>query len=122
MHEIIIALGSNHDAHNAIASAIERLKDFIYNIQPTRMLDNGSVGFIIPCIFTNALVKGYTELGKEELERQLKLIEKELGRSKEKDSTGIIALDLDLLKYDEVILHANDWNREYIKILFKELG
>ena len=51
-----------------------------------------------------------------------KLIEKELGRSKEKDSTGIVALDLDLLKYDEVILHANDWNRDYIKILFKELG
>lgn len=64
MHEIIIALGSNHDAHNAIASAIERLKDFIYNIQPTRMLDNGSVGFIIPCIFTNALVKGMTTCAK----------------------------------------------------------
>lgn len=122
MHEIIVALGSNQDAHKVIASAIERLKDFIYNIQPTSMLDNGSVGFIIPCIFTNSLVKGYTELKIEELERQLKLIERESGRSKEKDASGVIALDLDLLKYDEVILHANDWNREYIKILFKELG
>lgn len=122
MHEVIIALGSNTNAATTIKSAIAALADIITNIQPTQLLENESVDFIFPCTFANALVKGLTTLSADQLETELKILEKRFGRTKDNDQKGCILLDLDLLMYDKQKHHINDWNREYIQLLIKELN
>lgn len=122
MHEIIIALGSNtDDAHAIIDKAISALNDVMVDIQPTRILDNESVDFIKECIFSNALVKGKCALELEEINNKLKEIETKFGRTKTDDAKGNIVLDLDLLKYDNIILHERDWKKGYINVLLEEL-
>lgn len=122
MHEVIIALGSNTNAARTIESAIAALADIIIDIQPTQLMKNESVDFIFPCTFTNALVKGLTTLSADQLETELKILEKRFGRTKANDQKGCILLDLDLLMYDKQKHHINDWNREYIQLLIKELN
>lgn len=122
MHEIIIALGSNtDDAHAIIDKAICALNVAMVDIQPTRILDNESVDFIKECIFSNALVKGKCALELEEINNKLKEIETKFGRTKTDDAKGNIVLDLDLLKYDNIILHERDWKKGYINVLLEEL-
>lgn len=121
MHDVIIAIGSNTNAHYTIEKAIDILNIIIENIQPTSLLDNQSVDFIYPCIFTNALVKGRTELSINQLEDALKDIEIKFGRTKEQVDKGIVVLDLDILLYDKCKCRIKDWEREYIKVLLKEL-
>ncbi len=122
MHEIIIALGSNtDDSHCIINKAINALNVAMVDIQPTRILDNESVDFIKECIFSNALVKGKCALELEEINNKLKEIETKFGRTKTDDAKGNIVLDLDLLKYDETILHERDWKKGYINVLLEEL-
>lgn len=122
MHEIIIALGSNtDDSHCIINKAINALNVAMVDIQPTRILDNESVDFIKECIFSNALVKGKCALELEEISNKLKEIETKFGRTKTDDAKGNIVLDLDLLKYDNIILHERDWKKGYINVLLEEL-
>lgn len=122
MHEIIIALGSNtDDSHCIINKAINALNVAMVDIQPTRILDNESVDFIKECIFSNALVKGKCALELEEINNKLKEIETKFGRTKTDDTKGNIVLDLDLLKYDNIILHERDWKKGYINVLLEEL-
>lgn len=122
MHEIIIALGSNtDDSHCIINKAINALNVAMVDIQPTRILDNESVDFIKECIFSNALVKGKCALELEEINNKLKEIETKFGRTKTDDAKGNIVLDLDLLKYDNIILHERDWKKGYINVLLEEL-
>ncbi|MBO5467538.1 MAG: 2-amino-4-hydroxy-6-hydroxymethyldihydropteridine diphosphokinase [Prevotella sp.] len=122
MHEIIIALGSNTDnSHCIINKAINALNVAMVDIQPTRILDNESVDFIKECIFSNALVKGKCALELEEISNKLKEIETKFGRTKTDDAKGNIVLDLDLLKYDNIILHERDWKKGYINVLLEEL-
>lgn len=121
MSEVIIALGSNTNAHATIEQAIFELKSIVNNIQPTRLYDNESVDFMYNCTFTNALVKGTTTLNQKDLEETFKAIENKLGRTKENDSKGYITIDIDLLEYDGCKLRDKDWEREYIKQLASEL-
>lgn len=72
-------------------------------------------------MFSNALVKGKSTLALEEISNVLKEIETNFGRTKSDDAKGNIILDLDLLKYDDVILRERDWKNGYINALLKEL-
>ena len=48
------------------------------------------------------------------IHRRCKKIEREEGRSREDKRTGIVKLDIDLLKYDRRILKKEDMKRDYI--------
>jgi len=51
----------------------------------------------------------------------LKEVEQKLGASKTDKQRGIVAIDLDILSYDGERYHQDDWQRNYIKTLIKEL-
>ena len=69
--------------------------------------------------YLNQLCQGTTAFGEGLLCEVLKEIEKRLGRTKNED--GIVAIDLDLLQYDERKHHLRDWERSYVKNLLNEL-
>ena len=55
------------------------------------------------------------------MERILKQVEKECGRSREEKMRNIIRLDLDLLQWGTVRLREQDWERDYIRLLLQEM-
>ena len=69
--------------------------------------------------YLNQLCKGTTAFSEGLLCEVLKETEKRLGRTKNED--GIVAIDLDLLQYDNQRYHLRDWGRSYVKDLISEL-
>lgn len=117
---ILIALGSNHEQEKNVAFAMERLHSFFPGISFSRMLWTEPIG-IVSDRFVNALALADTDKKQEEVERILKQVEKECGRTREEKMRNIIRLDLDLLQWDTVRLREQDWERDYIRLLLQEM-
>ena len=117
---ILIALGSNHEQKKNVAFAMERLHSFFPGISFSRMLWTEPIG-IVSDRFVNALALADTDKKQEEVERILKQVEKECGRTREVKMRNIIRLDLDLLQWGTVRLREQDWERDYIRLLLQEM-
>ena len=118
-HPVLIALGSNQQAAIRMAEAADRLMSLLSNVECSRAIHTLPMGIDSPP-FLNSLVRGYTQLSAEELEKELKTMEHQLGRTDEDKQRGIIAIDADLLRYDDRRFHEKDWERPYIKELINE--
>lgn len=117
---ILIALGSNHEQEKNVAFAMKHLHSFFPSISFSRMLWTEPIG-IASDRFVNALALADTDKEQEEVERILKQIEKECGRTREEKMRNIIRLDLDLLQWGTVRLREQDWERDYIRLLLQEM-
>lgn len=120
-NNIIIALGSNFDPLWNVENAKRRLESLFPDILFSRSLWTDPIGIESPC-FVNALAVAHSSWSKEEIVRQLKCLEKESGRCREEKERGIVRIDLDLIWYGTEKLHPEDWDREYILTLLKDLG
>ena len=47
-------------------------------------------------------------------------METQCGNTEFLRNEGKIAMDIDLLKYDDQRFHENDWSRDYVKKLIKQ--
>ena len=52
----------------------------------------------------------------------LKDIEAQMGSVSEERKKGIVKIDIDLLQFDGTKRKADDWSRDYIQLLLKELS
>lgn len=118
--KFIIALGSNFEPESNIKAAAERLRFLFPDIVFSRSLRTKPIG-IVSADFVNALSLAHTSLPIEDVERQLKQVERMCGRCAEEKERGIIRMDIDLLLYGEEKLHLKDWNRDYILTLLGDL-
>ena len=116
MHQVLIAIGSNHHQSAHIQWASERLSVLLSNLQLSRKLwtpDIHSSGQW----YMNRLAAGFTDLTADEIAAQLKEIEAAAHRSKQ-----CITLDLDLMQYDHQRHHLRDWPRPYIQLLLPDIS
>ena len=90
--KVIMALGTNTGQNANISLALNRLGNIITDMKCS-----------------------------ECLREILKNIEIECGRTDASKSEGIIPMDIDVLKYGDNTEHVEDWQRDYIKILIKEI-
>lgn len=107
-HSVIIALGSNHLPSVHIQWASQRLAHLLNDVRLSRRLwtkDIKGTGIW----YQNRLVFGTTTLSVDQLQAQLKSIEAETGRTKQR-----VTLDLDLMQYDRQRYHERDWNRPWM--------
>lgn len=119
MHKVLLALGSNHDAPQAMTHAIRLLSHRLTDLRPTGQLQTVPVG-IDSCPFTNRLATGYTTEDVPSLITALKRIEYQCGNRKRLRKDGIIIMDIDLLLYDGTRYHPHDWERTYIQQLLSQ--
>ena len=113
IHPIILALGSNvPDAANKLEQALTLCKESVSVIKVTPVIETSPVGIISPN-FLNMMVSATTTLS-------LKAVEKVLGREKSSDKR-VVEIDIDIMKYDDTLLHVSDWKRDYITILISQL-
>jgi len=71
--------------------------------------------------FTNQLVIIETEVPTAFAKPLLKSIERQLGRTDDDASRGVVRLDLDLLWMDERVIRPEEWERDYVKQAREEL-
>ena len=119
LHQIIISLASNEDQETHMAAAREQLVQLLTEARFTSAIWTEPINCSRKEPYLNQLCQGTTALGEGLLCEVLKETEKRLGRTRNED--GIVAIDLDLLQYDDQRHHLRDWNRNYIKDLLKEL-
>ena len=120
-HYILLALGSNIAAEQNIDHAKARLLAVFPLLQFSRSLITPAIGIVSPP-FTNCLAEGYCSVQLEEVLVALKNIEGEMGSVSEERKKGIVKIDIDLLQFDETKRKADDWSRDYIQLLIKELS
>lgn len=119
-HYVIIALGANTDSEKNIERANGKISTILNNIRLSNTLWTAPIG-IKSNRFLNQVITGQTTLSLQELEVCLKEIEKAQGRTEEESRKGIIRIDIDILQFDSETLHIEDWSRDYIKKLMKEI-
>lgn len=132
--KIIIELGSNENPSDNIQLAKEKLSLLFPRIEFTRSLSTAPIG-MKSRNFVNALAYVYINdgyegvigqeasaiLNVEDVLRNLKGIERELGRLPGDKAHNIVKIDLDLLQYGDVILKKEDWQRPFVLQLMKEI-
>lgn len=118
-HTVIISLASNVGQETHLEAARTQLTQLLTTVKFTSAIFTEPVNSIRKEPYLNQLCKGTTALREGLLGEVLKEIEKRLGRTK--NENGIVAIDLDLLQYDNQRHHLRDWYRNYVKDLINEL-
>lgn len=122
MHKLIISLGTNLKHRNSIIEAQLLLADKFANMKRFSILTTKGIG---ECFcnteFLNTIVTCDTSHNLQDVLTTLKVIESDCGNTQQLRERGIVIVDVDLLQYDDTKLHVDDWDRDYIKQLIKEL-
>lgn len=120
-HTLIIAMGSNYNQEAHIEEAKELLRATFKDVELSEPMWTEPIGLEGSDNFLNMVAVARTSYSKQFVEDALKYIEKKCGRKASSSHRGLIAMDLDLLRYGDEILRVDDWGRDYIKILMKKM-
>jgi len=124
MHTFILLVASNWEAHSNIAKAIDCLKhQFPDEMRCSQIHESEAEGATTPLtpIYLNAVCAGKTPLSQDEMERWLKDTENALGRVRGEAAMGRVAIDLDLVVWDDRILRPIDASRSYYLTCLEDL-
>lgn len=118
--QVVLSIGTNTD-HKNIEIAEERLYSLFSAVRVSRTIVSPAVDNPgeVPD-YANVVILAETSLEYEELYSQVKTIEREMGRIREREN-GAVVIDIDILKYDTRRYKPNDWKRPYNVILLSEL-
>ena len=106
LHQVYVALGSNvGDRAAHFEQALEALAEFVTVTERSPIYETEPWGFDDQRDFLNQVVGGETRLSPNDLMRQLKTMERDLGREKN-FTNGPRAIDLDLLFYDQLAMET----------------
>lgn len=106
LHQVYIALGSNvGDRATHFELAIEALGKFVMVTERSPIYETEPWGYYDQRDFLNQVVGGETDISPNDLMRQLKIIERDLGREKN-FTNGPRVIDLDLLFYDQLVIET----------------
>ncbi len=131
-HTVYIALGSNiGDKSMNLSSAIEEINTLIGEVtEVSSFFENEPQGFKSDNIFVNACLICKTHLNPLATLKELKNIEKKMGRKKTEGVYKDRIIDLDIIFYDKLIYksekltipHKEYKNRSFVLIPLKELS
>lgn len=119
LHNVLIAIGSNTgNRQGNLSEALVKCKDFIQTNRLSPVIETKPIGHTNNP-YLNQLFSGTTSLTLEKLLDNTKRIENEMGR--DRSNRGNVAIDIDIILYDQQKLHFTDWERDYIKQLLTQL-
>lgn len=121
-NKAIISIGSNSDRTANIRMAMERLQkeypDARFSTpEITEPIDlpEGANPFL------NLIAVVHTNHTQDEFVASLKKLEHKLGRDKDDEEEGIIAIDIDLIEWNDEVLKPHDLMRPYVVVGLEEL-
>ena len=121
MHKVLLSIGSNSNASFNMKQATSHLLSCFTNMKFTSTIETEAFGAIYNDPFLNALAYFETNVSKGEVQKQLKAIEKNMGRLPSHKEEGVIIIDIDLMQWNNEILKPDDFERDYIKQLLLEV-
>lgn len=114
-HEAVISLGSNIDGSvGIIRETISRLCEIGDQIVVSELYQTPDISGS-GVMYLNAVLKGRFALGVEELQRKCKEMESSLGR-RPTGVSGEVAIDIDVVIFDGVVVRPVDYGRYYFTI------
>lgn len=115
MIEVIIGVGSNIEPQININLAEEELCHKFSFIGKSEFIRTAPLGFKKQDDFYNGAFKIETDLSQEDLNKELKLIEKKLGRVRTENKNGPRTIDLDIAVYNGEIVDEDYYKRDFLK-------
>ncbi len=118
--ELILSLGTNCDQEKTISKRKRRTAQDMFGqaLMFSECKWTEPIG-IKSDRFLNCLAFAHTSFSIDYINRALKHIESTCGNTRQARSHDIVKMDIDILKYGNVILHEDDWKRNYIIELMK---
>jgi len=110
MNTAYIMLGSNSNAGNNLTLAIDKLTAYFQLIDQSSILVTEPIGKHYKLAFHNQALKILSTDSSDETKSIFKQIEKEMGRTPDSKLLGIIPIDIDLIFWNETLMHE-DYNR-----------
>jgi len=121
MNTVIIMLGSNSHAETNIPLATEKLTSGFDIIAQSSMIITKPLGAHYVSDFQNRALKLLSDKTEEETKAFFKQIEREMGRTPESKNEGVIPIDIDMIFWNETLVH-NDYNRfDFVKVCVDEV-
>ena len=115
VHKAVISLGSNIDGSvGIIRETISRLCEIGDQIVVSELYQTPDISGS-GVMYLNAVLKGRFALGVEELQRKCKEMESSLGR-RPTGVSGEVAIDIDVVIFDGVVVRPVDYGRYYFTI------
>ena len=121
MNTALIMLGSNSNPDDNIELAIEKLNEYFEIVSFSTLEITKPLGELYTADFHNLALKISSVETADETKAIFKQIEKEIGRTSESKILGIIPIDIDLIFWNENLIHQ-DYNRfEFVKKCVDEI-
>lgn len=114
-----MVLGSNTNPRRNLEKAKAALRGVLPDIVFTESIVTEPIGMVSDS-FLNCMAKATSTLSMERLVLSVKEIERALGD--DGHDTNVVNIDIDILQYGDMKLHAEDWRRDYIKVLYVRLN
>lgn len=124
-HRFVLTLGSNDRPSERIAWTLKQLAALPLELRGSTPRSSSPVDFPLSSApFTDVVLLGYTTLELDELQRLLKALEQQAGRTpgQRREHPERIPIDIDLITWDETILKPKDCTRPYLQQGLAELG
>lgn len=107
-----IGLGSNQNKRKSIAKAANLIRPLLGDLRTSRVYRTAPIGRPEQPDYFNAVWAGTSDCSEEELEAELKEIEKKCGRVRNpKDKYAARTMDLDLLGWDNFFVDEDEINQ-----------
>jgi len=121
MNTALIMLGSNSNAEQNFEITKEKLNEYFEIISQSSRIQTKPIGKQYIADFYNEAVKILSAETADETRFIFKQIEIDLGRTPESKKIGLIPIDIDLIYWNEKLLH-DDYNRfEFVRICVDEI-
>lgn len=102
-HKVFIGIGSNADRKKNISASLKALKKHFSKLTFSNVYESVPMGISGSRNYYNLVAGFETDLPPEEINKRLKEIEKVAGQRRK----HVCPLDLDLLLFDDLIIHKN---------------
>lgn len=118
--QVILALGTNVNQERNMKQARQLLVDTWPYMKFTTPKWTQPIGMASD-LFYNCLAYTKVEETLEDLTEKVKNMERICGDTRAERSLNRIQMDIDILLYGDNKLHIDDWQRDYIQELMKEI-
>jgi 2-amino-4-hydroxy-6-hydroxymethyldihydropteridine diphosphokinase len=110
MNTALIMIGSNYNAETNMELAKEKLSEYFEIVSQSSTLMTKAVGKKYKGDFRNEALSILSDDTSEGTRAMFKQIEKDMGRTHESKAKGEVPIDIDLIFWNEYLVHE-DYNR-----------
>lgn len=118
---IIFAVGSNENQKSHVAMAKRQLANAFEDIRFAPDMWTKPIGLPHSKPFLNTVGVTYVHVVEDRVLQAFRDVERRCGRTVARSRRGEILIDVDLLFYEDHFCHEEDWDRDYIRQLVREL-